>query len=218
MNAALRQLIYAALAVPLIGCAHSSPGAPGVPCEGCTTIYLEGGRQAVAQFGAADPSAVQRVADSYCDRRHLGTPAIQPTPDTATYPRWALYSFKCAEEAANVAAAQDSPVPPPPVQRPVPAAPMSAAAGDSDKFGAMCTSMAFQKGTPEYDGCVAKLQSMSAEAKQAREQQRRQAIRMIEQGLSALSPQGGAGAPTTIRLPSGEVLTCTQTGGQVTCN
>jgi hypothetical protein len=219
MKATLRRLGCTAAALVLISCAHSSPGAPGVPCEGCTSIFAEGGRLAVAQFGAADPSAVQRVADSYCEKHHLGSPAIAPKPDTSAYPRWALYSFNCGERPANLAVTQNSPAAAQAAPTPARAAPLAgAAADDADKFASMCTSMSFQKGTPEYDGCVSKLQAMSAAQAQKLREQRGQAIRMIEQGLSALSPQGGSAAPTTIRLPSGEVLTCTQTGGQVSCN
>jgi hypothetical protein len=217
MKATLRRLGCTTAALVLIGCAHSSPGAPGAACEGCTSIFAEGGRLAVAQFGAADASAVQRVADSYCEGHHLGSPTIAHQPDTSAYPRWALYSFQCGERAAGTAVAQDLPAAAQPASKPAAAAPV-AAADDADRFGSMCASMSFQRATPEFDGCVSKLRAMSAAQAQQLREQRRQAIRMIEQGLSALSPQGGPAAPTTIRLPSGEVLTCTQAGGQVSCN
>ena len=232
MKPTLARFGCVAAALILMSCAHrenNTPGAPGVPCDGCSSVYSEGGRLAVAQLGAADPSAVQRVADSYCEKRRLGSPRIAQSPDVKTYPQWALYDFKCADRPADAAEmkgapaavlAQQAPTQAP-VLSPMPGQPPSGQApmgDDAEKFGAMCVSMAFQKGTPEYSDCISKLKGMNeAQSQQLRQQQRRQAIKMIEQGLGALSPAGSS-TPATIRLPSGEVLTCTQSGTQVNCN
>jgi len=197
-----------AVALLLVGCAHKQE----IQCgRGCTSVYAEDGQLTVAHLASADPSAVERVAGSYCKDHQLGKPVIKQPPELSKHPGWAMYSFQCEDRGADAAVAKDLPVVPP-------AAAPQAVVDEADKFGAMCTGMGFPKATPEYGSCVSKLVEMSAQAEQLRQQQRKQAIRMIEQGLSGLSAPGAPPAPTTIRLPSGEVLTCTQTGSQVNCN
>jgi hypothetical protein len=211
MKATLHRLGAIAAALLLTACAHKPLPAD---CEGCTSVYVEDGQLAVAHLVSADPSAVQRVAASYCQDHQLGKPLIKQPPDLSKYPKWAIYFFQCESQQADLAAAKGQPRLP--VAQPSPIPPP---AGDkAERFGATCGGMGFQKGTPEYDNCVSKLIEMSGQAEQLREQQRKQAIRMIEQGLSGLTPPTASPTPTTIRLPGGETLTCTQTGSQVSCN
>ncbi len=207
-----KTLTFAAAALLLVGCATKREFA----CSGsmCTSVYTEDGRLTVAHHVSADPSAVERVASSYCQQHHLGKPVIKQPPDLSSHPQWAIYSFDCEQPAADAVAAKDA--------QGVAVAQQSAGpqpvGGEAERFAATCASLGFQTGTPEYGACLSKLGEMSNQADQLRQQQRKQAIRMIEQGLSGLSSPGASSTPATIRLPSGEVLTCTQTGNQVSCN
>jgi hypothetical protein len=100
-----------------------------------------------------------------------------------------------------------------------------------EKFGTTCTRIGFQRGTPEYGNCVLKPMEMNGtqatEAagallqQQLRQQQREQAIRAIRQGfdgLSTLQPGCEMPATMTIKLPCGEVVSCSKKGDQVNCD
>ncbi len=221
MKATLHRCSCIAVTLLVVGCAHKQEARLG-ECDGCspTSVYLEGGQPAISHLVGSDPSAVERVAASYCQDHHLGKPLIkQPpeikqAPEPSKSPRWAIYSFKCEDLGTAVVAAQGEPDlhvgEQPAVRQTV---------GDAaDKFDATCAGMGFQKDTPEYGNCIMKLKEMAHEAEQLRQQRRKQAIKMIEDGLRGLSPPSTSPATTTIRLPGGEVLTCTQTGSQVNCN
>ncbi|MBV8210269.1 MAG: hypothetical protein JO133_09440 [Burkholderiaceae bacterium] len=108
-------------------------------------------------------------------------------------------------------------------------APQQAVGSDTERFGATCASIGFQKGTTDYGNCVLKLMEMnSAQAsasspmqQQLRQQQREHATRVIRQGLDGLSDQPAPGCEAattmTIRLPCGDVVSCTKKGDQVSC-
>jgi hypothetical protein len=191
MKATLHRLTCTAVALILIGCAHHQDD----QCRGCTSVYLEGGQLAIAHFAPADPSAVDRVAASYCQEHHSGKPVITKHPELQKYPHWAVYLFSCEDRDTDVVVTkgtQDLPV----VQQSAVRQPVDI---EAEKLGATCTGMGIQKGTPEYGNCILKLMEMSnADAEQLRRQQRVPTL-------------------TTIRLPSGEILTCTQAGDQLNC-
>jgi hypothetical protein len=211
MKATLFRLTCTAAALLLSGCAHHQTG----ECRGCTTVYTEGGQLAISHFVPADPSEVERVAAVYCQEHPPGKPVIAQHPELQKYPHWAVYLFKCEDRDAQTVSSKgrpDLPAPPssaPPAPVPPPPAPpattqppaVQPSVGiEAEKLGATCAGMGFQKGTPEYGNCVLKLMELSnAQAEQIRQQQR----------LPAL---------TTIRLPSGQTLSCTQAGNQVNCN
>jgi hypothetical protein len=213
MNSTLRHLLYTAAALLLMACAHK-PEAHEGSCPGCTSVYVEGGQLTVAHLVSADPSEVERVAASYCRSHQSGAPVIKQPPELSRHPGWAMYSFSCegTGTGAVVAAGEPaSPVAPQPSMPP-------AAGSDAARFDETCTGMGFRKDTREYGDCVSKLTEMKSQAQQLRQEQRKQAIKLIEQGLSGLSAPTAAPTPITIRLPGGEVLTCLQTGSQVSCN
>lgn len=221
MKAMLHRLGCIAVTLLIVGCAHKQEARLG-ECDGCspTSVYFENGQLAISHLVGSDPSAVERVAASYCQEHHLGKPSIKQAPEIkqppelSKSPRWAIYSFKCEDLGTAVVAAQGE-------QRLAggeqPAV-RQTVGDEADKFDATCAGMGFQKETPEFGNCVMKLKEMAHEAEQLRQQRRMQAIKMIEDGLRGLSPPSASPATSTIRLPSGEVLTCTQTGSQVKCN
>jgi hypothetical protein len=189
------RLTCAAAALVLAGCAHQE----AEECRGCTTVYLEGGQLAIAHFVPADPSAVDRVAAAYCQEHHSGKPQITKHPELQKYSHWAVYLFACEDQGTDMAltkdrqdvpvvkpsatpastlqpttvqppAAQPSSVQAPAVQPNSAKTPLDAEAA---KLGATCTSLGFQKQTPEYGNCVLKLMELShAQAEQLRQQQR----------------------------------------------
>lgn len=214
MKASLHRLGCMAVALFLVGCGHGQQGLG--ECDGCapTAVHFEEGQLAISHLVGSDPSAVERVAASYCQEHHLGKPLIKQPPDLTKYPRWALYFFKCEEAGTAVVTAQGKQD----LHAGAQVAVGQPVAGEADKFGATCGGMGFQKETPEYGNCVVKLTELAHEAEQGRLQRRRQAIKMIEEGLRGLSAPSASPATTTIQLPGGETLTCTQTGSQVNCN
>jgi hypothetical protein len=122
------------------------------------------------------------------------------------------YDFSCGTPGATVA------------QQP--------AGSDVERFGATCTGIGFQKAKPEYGNCILRLmEKNSSQAtegarlslqQQLRHPQREQVVKVLRQGLDGLStpPPAECESPATmtIRLPCGEVVSCTKKGDQVRCD
>ncbi len=156
---------------------------------------------------------MERVARRYCAEHGLGPAAIGNRYTSPLGSGFWGYDFSCGSRGETSAA-----------QQPV--------GSDVEKLGATCTSLGFQKGTPEHDNCVLKLTEMNSTQaterarispqQQLRQQQREQAVKTIRQGLDGLSspPPAQCESPTTmtIKLPCGDIVSCTKKDGQVNCD
>jgi hypothetical protein len=188
-------------------------------CTDCATaLYRDNGSGgSIYNVASRGEHAVERVARRYCSERGLGSPAIgnRYTPPLGSG-FWG-YDFSCGARGET---SRDTPA----AQEP--------AGSDPDKVSATCTSLGFRKGAPEHDHCIQRLTEMNStqatEAarvslqQQLRQQQREQAVRVLRQGLDGLSPPPPAQceAPTTmtIKLPCGDIVSCTKKAGQVNCD
>jgi hypothetical protein len=209
--------LWAATALSVAGCGSLSlrQGESTSRCTDCATaLYRDSGSGgSIYNVVSRSDDAVERVARRYCAERGLGPPAIgnRYTPPLGSG-FWG-YDFSCGSQGQ-----------PPVAQQPV--------GSDVGKFSATCTSLEFQKGTPEHDNCILKLMEMNSTQategarislqQQLRRQQREQAVKVIRQGLDGLStpPPAQCESPTTmtIKLPCGDIVSCTKKGGQVNCD
>ncbi len=205
--------LCAVVALSVGGCGSMRQGESISRCTDCATaLYRDnGGGGSIYNVASRSEDAVERVARRYCIEHGLGQPTVGRRYVPPMGSGFWGYDFSCGPRG----------------QAPVARRP---AEGDGEKLGATCTSLGFQNGTPQYDSCVLKLRQISSTqateitdpAQQVRQRQREQAIRVLRQGLDSLSAQPPAAcespATMTIRLPCGDIVSCTKRGDQVSCD
>jgi hypothetical protein len=209
-----------ATASSLTGCGSMRYGESTRRCTDCATaLYSDTGSGGnIYNVASSSEDAVGRVARRYCAEHGLGQPTIgSRTPSPLGSDFWG-YDFSCGAPGTS------QPQQTPQAQQPV--------GSDVEKFGATCTSIGFQKGTPEHGNCILRMMEMNRAQvtqgsgpslqQQLRQQQREQAIQLIHQGLDGLSAQPPLECKSpvtmTMKLPCGDVVSCTKTGGQVSCD
>lgn len=206
--------LWVATACSVTSCGSLRQGESTSRCMDCATaLYRDSGSGgSIYNVASASEEAVGRVARRYCAEHGLGQPTIgkRYAPPMGT-DFWG-YDFSCGPREA------------PQAQQPV--------GSDVEKFGATCTGIGFQKGTPEYGNCILRLMEVNAAQaaqgagpsppQQLRQQQREQAIRVIRQGLDGLPLQAPSQCESpltmTMTLPCGDVVSCTKKGDQVNCD
>jgi len=195
------------------GCGSMRQGESTSRCTDCATaLYRDSGSGGtIYSVASAGEDAVGRVAHRYCIEHGLEQPTIGSRTASPLGSGFWNYDFSCAGATP---------------------APQQPSGGDTEKFGTTCTSIGFQKGTPDYGNCVLKLMEMNSAQADAnarpspqqllRQQQREHATRVIRQGLDGLSdeplPGCEAAATMTIKLPCGDIVSCTKKGDQVSCD
>jgi len=203
-----------ATAFSLTGCGSLRQGESISRCPDCATaLYRDtGSGGTIYNVSSQSEEAVERVARRYCAAHGLGQPTIGSRHASPLGTDFAGYDFTCGSPGtAQAQQAVDS---------------------GADRLGATCSSMGFKRATPEYDNCIVKLTEMNrAQATQGagpspqqqfRQRQQEQAIRVIQQGLDGLSAQPPLECQLpvtmTVRLPCGDVVSCTKKGDQVNCD
>ena len=188
-------------------------------CTDCATALFRdsGSGGSIYNVDRASEDAVERVARRYCMEHGLGQPTVGKRYVPPMGSGFWGYDFSCG--APGEAPAAEGPV----AQQP--------AGSDMEKFGATCTSLGFQKGTPEHGNCILKLMEMNRSRavesagptpQQLRQQQREEAVKVLRQSLGGLSAQAPAACESpmtmTISLPCADVVSCTKKGDQISCD
>jgi hypothetical protein len=188
-------------------------------CTDCATaLYRDNGSGgSIYNVVSRGEDAVERVARRYCSEHGLGSPAIGNPYTPPLGSGFRGYDFSCGArgEASRETSAAPEPL-----------------GNDLEKFSRTCINLGFRKGTPEHDNCILRLTEMNSTQategarislqQRLRQQQREQAVKLIRQGLEGLSAPSPAQceAPTTmtIKLPCGDIASCTKKGGRVDCD
>jgi hypothetical protein len=195
-----------AMALAVGGCGSLRQGESTSRCTDCATALLRdsGSGGTIYSIHAAGDAAAGRVARRYCAERGLGEANLGPHYASTMGSDFWSYDFSCGAQRASVAA------PAPPVDR----APTTVAAVVAPTPPAATSTVPVAPAAVSTAG-------LSAD-EQTRQQQRAQAVRALRAGLDALPvrPSAQCAAPVTmwVRLPCGDVVSCTRTDDQVHCD
>lgn len=189
-----------AMAFAIAGCGSLRQGESTSRCPDCAAALSrdDGKGGSIYSIKAAGDAAAARVARRYCAERGLGEPAVGARGPSSLGSDFGAYEFVCGPAGSGSASSATIKA------APAPAAPAAVAQGAATAPPTPATA------APVPDAVLSP------------QQQREQAVRALRLGLDALPARTTAqcAAPVTmwVRLPCGDVVSCTRTDEQVHCD